>query len=142
MAEETELKTKLVSQCKRVGAYARRFEDRYAVGILDVLVAFNDMPVLFVEGKIIRAGSFGPTERQWIEGEKLLKLTGGFTLPVLVGWDIDKRMFVGEWSRKLRAAACFSQQDDWDYAITLWSYINDAQLKRRESARRSEKAGM
>lgn len=142
MTEEAELKTKLVTQCKKLGAYARRFEDRYAVGILDVLVAFPDMPVCFVEGKILRSNAISPTERQWVEGDKLCKLRGGFTVPLLVGWDANKVMYVGEWARKLPLQACLMQKHGNNYAETLWSFINDKQLRGRFAIGRSEEVGV
>jgi hypothetical protein len=123
--EESELKTKLVAQCKKVGAYARRFEDRYGVGILDTLVIFDSLPICFIEAKMIRTREFGPTERQWIEGTRVQKLKGGHAIPVLVGWNEDKQMFVGEWARKLPVRACMYQLKGDDYARTLWRFVND-----------------
>jgi hypothetical protein len=123
--EESDLKTKLVAQCKKAGAYARRFEDRYGVGILDTLVIFDSLPVCFIEAKIIHSREFGPTERQWIEGNRILKLKGGHAFPVLVGWNEDKLMYVGEWARKMPVKACICQLKGDDYAKTLWRFVHD-----------------
>ena len=43
---ESELKTKLVSACVKLGAYARRLEDRYALGLLDLDIKFPGHPHL------------------------------------------------------------------------------------------------
>jgi hypothetical protein len=123
--EESDLKTKLIAQCKKAGAYARRFEDRYGVGILDTLVIFDSLPVCLIEAKIIRGRSFGPTERQWIEGTRILKLKGGHAFPALVGWDEDKLMYVGEWTRTLPMKACIHQLKGDDYAKTLWRFVHE-----------------
>ena len=123
--EESDLKTKLVAQCKKAGAYARRFEDRYGVGILDTLVIFDSLPVCFVEAKIIHGREFGPTERQWIEGTRVIKVGGAHAVPVLVGWNEDKLMYVGEWTRRLPVKSCIYQLKGDDYAKTLWRFVND-----------------
>lgn len=126
MTDEAEHKTKLVAQCKRVGAYSRRFEDRYGVGILDVLVIFPGHPVCFIEGKIIRGRNFGPTERQWIEGNRVLAVKGGHAIPILVGWTEDSGlMYVGEWTKILPTKACIYQLKGDDYAATLWRYLRE-----------------
>lgn len=123
--DESEHKTKLIKQCRNLGAYARRFEDQYGVGILDTLVAFPDMPVIFAEGKTIESISFGPTERQWVEGQRVLAVRGGHTIPLLIGWTPRGIMYVGEWTRRLPLKACFIQREKDDYATTLWRYMND-----------------
>lgn len=123
--EESDLKTKLVTQAKKAGAYARRFEDRYGVGILDTLVIFDSMPVCFVEAKMIHGREFGPTERQWIEGNRVLKAGGAHAVAVLVGWDEYKMMYVGEWARRMPVKACIYQLKGDDYAKTLWRFLHD-----------------
>jgi len=128
--EESDLKTKLVAQCKKAGAYARRFEDRYGVGILDTLVIFDSLPVCFIEAKIIHSREFGPTERQWIEGNRVLKTGGANAVPVLVGWDENKQMHVGEWARKMPVQACIHQLKGDDYAKTLWRFVHDYNKRR------------
>ena len=141
--DEAELKTKLVAQCKRMGAYARRFEDRYGVGVLDTLVIFDNLPVCFVEAKMIRAREFGPTERQWVEGNRVLKTGGIYAVPALVGWDEHKLMYVGEWARRLPTQACIYQLKGDDFAQTLWRFVNDYKQHRgRGDAGRSQEDSM
>lgn len=129
--EESDLKTKLVAQAKKAGAYARRFEDRYGVGILDTLIIFDSLPVCFIEAKMIRGNKFGPTERQWIEGTRVLNLKGGHAIAALVGWNEDKLMYVGEWTRELPVRACYQQLKGDDYAKTLWRFVHDYNKRRR-----------
>lgn len=94
---ESTLKTKLMADCRRLGAYARRHEDRRAVGLLDMAIKFPNHPHLLAEGKLIEHQSFAPTLRQWEEGERYIKAGG---ICALIGWDKKtKVMFIHEWAR-------------------------------------------
>jgi hypothetical protein len=65
------------------GGWARRVEDKWAVGALDLIIKLPHLPIVFAEGKIIGGNVFGPTERQWVEGERI-KAAGLCVL--LIGW--------------------------------------------------------
>ena len=95
---ESELKTKLVADCRKLfGAYARRHEDRRAVGLLDLAIKFPGYPDLKAEGKLVEHQKFAPTLRQWEEGERYIKAGG---ICALIGWDPKtKVMFVHEWAK-------------------------------------------
>jgi hypothetical protein len=67
MRRETELKTEFVSQLKIDGWYARRLEDKYAVGVPDIMLAIPFGPAMLVEAKIVHGNTFAPTARQKID---------------------------------------------------------------------------
>ena len=94
---ESELKTKLISACRKMGAYARRLEDRYAIGLLDLTIKFPSHPHLLAEGKVAEYQSFAPTPRQYIEGQRYIAAGG---LCCLIGWDKKtKAMFIHPWAK-------------------------------------------
>ena len=67
---ESKLKAQLVTDCKKLGAYARRLEDRYALGLLDLSIKFPGHPHLLAEAKIVEHQKFAPTLRQYEEGKR------------------------------------------------------------------------
>lgn len=140
MTDESDYKTRLINQCRKLGAYARRFEDRSAVGILDMVIIFQDQPVCFVEGKMIRNRTFKPTDRQWIEGNRVLALGGKYAIAAMVGWEYDTGLMrVGDWSRELQVRDCMYQLKGDDFATTLWRFIRDrSQPTSRQHIGRSE----
>ena len=96
---ESKLKADLVTECRKLGAYARRHEDRYAIGLLDLSIKFPSHPHLLAEGKIVEHQKFAPTPRQYEEGKRYTAAGG---LCALIGWDkTTKVMFVAHpWSRR------------------------------------------
>jgi hypothetical protein len=95
---ESRYKAELVSDCKELGAYARRHEDKYALGLLDMSIKFPGHPHLLAEGKLAHYQKFAPTLRQWVEGNNY-QAAGG--LCCLIGWDPKtKLMFIHEWARE------------------------------------------
>ena len=95
---ESKLKTALVADCRKLGAYARRHEDRRAVGLLDMSIKFPDYPHLEAEGKLVPHQAFAPTLRQWEEGNRYIAAGG---LCCLIGWcPKTKAMFVHRWAKE------------------------------------------
>ncbi len=102
---EAKFKTQLVADCRKLGAYARRHEDRWAVGLLDLAIKFPGHPHLLAEGKLVPHQAFAPTLRQWEEGNRYIAAGG---LCALLGWDPKtKVMFVHEWAREGSRAGSF-----------------------------------
>ena len=96
---ESKLKAQLVTDCKKLGAYARRLEDRYALGLLDLSIKFPGHPHLLAEAKIVEHQKFAPTLRQYEEGKRYTAAGG---LCALIGWDkTTKVMFVAHpWAKE------------------------------------------
>jgi hypothetical protein len=120
---ESKLKAALVTDCKDIGAYARRHEDRYAIGLLDLSIKFLGHPHLLAEAKIVDGQKFAPTPRQYVEGQRY-EAAGG--LCALIGWDKKtKVMFVHPWARWAMKADCFPPGGGYKpYAETLKDYLD------------------
>ena len=54
---EADRKRELVRAVKAIGGHARRIEDSWAVGVLDMIIKLPGVPVVFAEGKIIKGTS-------------------------------------------------------------------------------------
>ena len=55
---EADYKRELVADINRLpGGRARRIEDRYGTGILDLIIKLPDMPLVMAEGKLIEGVS-------------------------------------------------------------------------------------
>lgn len=94
---ESKYKAELVKDCVRAGAYARRLEDKWAVGLLDLTIKFPDYPHVLAEGKIVPHQQFGPTLRQYEEGKRYIDAGG---IACLIAWDkATGRMFVHHWAK-------------------------------------------
>jgi hypothetical protein len=119
---ESKFKVELVKGCKARGAYARRHEDRYALGLLDMAIKFPGHPHLLAEGKLVPHQSFGPTLRQHLEGQRY-EAAGG--LCALIGWDPKtKVMFIHPWAETATRAASFPPGGSYkDHAETLEEWL-------------------
>jgi hypothetical protein len=119
---ESKLKTELVTECRKLGAYARRLEDRYAIGLLDLTIKFPGCPHLLAEGKIVPHQLFAPTLRQYEEGRRY-EAAGG--LCCLIGWDkATKVMFVHRWAKTATKADSFPPGGSYkEHAQTLLEWL-------------------
>jgi len=78
MKLEADYKRDIAKAARKAGGYARRIEDKFAVGILDMVLIFNDTGPVFVEVKRVKNGKFGPTPRQ-LQEMKDVEAAGGKT---------------------------------------------------------------
>ena len=102
--DEAARKRKLIAEISALpGAYARRWEDRWAVGLLDLVMKLPGHPVVWGEGKIVDGLVFAPTERQWVEGQKIIRAQ---MLAILIGWK-KSTMFISPWVKKAHCDECF-----------------------------------
>lgn len=122
MNHETELKTELVRQCRKLGWYARRIEDQYAVGILDIIIVPPNHFTLFVEAKITDGLKFAPTPRQYVEGLEIIKASG-CAFPVIIGWR-QEIMYIGDWAHEAFITKAYRQPDGMNYAETIKEWIS------------------
>src|SRR4029077_16127913 len=124
---ESKLKTELVTACRKQGAYARRLEDRGAVGLLDLTIKFPGHPHLLAEGKLVEHQTFAPTPRQYEEGRRY-EAAGG--LCAIIGWDRKtKVMFVHPWEKTALKADSFPPGGSKDHATTLKEWIEWVAIK-------------
>ena len=71
------------SRASKPLADARRLEDKYALGLLDLVIKLPGHNVVMAEGKLIEGHAFAPTPRQYIEGLDWLRV--GVDV-LLIGW--------------------------------------------------------
>lgn len=83
--------------------HARRLEDKYAVGMLDLVFKLPGRPMMLAEGKIVHHQSFGPTDAQFKEGLKWEKV--GVTV-LLIGWK-GRQMAVSPWTWLAKWDTCY-----------------------------------
>lgn len=97
MIKEADYKRRLVAEIKRLpGGWARRIEDRFAVGVLDIVIKLPGRPIFFAEGKLVDGNLFRPSDRQWEEG---LQLQAANIDCVLLGWKMGI-MYVSPWVKQ------------------------------------------
>jgi hypothetical protein len=90
------------------GAYGRRIEDRYSVGVLDMIIKLPNMPIVFAEAKWLSHGwKFGPSGRQFHEGNHLI---GAGLKAILIGWK-DGQMYLSPWVEFADVRECFRRVD-------------------------------
>ena len=117
---ESDYKRKLVDEIKRLpGGYARRVEDRFAVGVLDMVLKLPALPLVMAEGKLINGFLFSPTGAQYQEG---LKWQAAGIEAVLIGWKA-RQMFVSPWAEKADCRECFTLPPSQPYHNVLWEYL-------------------
>jgi hypothetical protein len=100
---EADYKRRLVAEVKALGGHARRIEDRWAVGVLDMIIKFPDHNVVMAEGKVIDGFLFAPSPSQYLEG---LKWQAVHVQCVLIGWK-HRQMYVSPWVEKADCRECF-----------------------------------
>jgi hypothetical protein len=129
-SEESTLKTEFVKQCRGMGWYARRIEDKFAVGILDITVVPKGKPTLFIEAKIIEGLKFAPTDRQYVEGARIFNAQG-HAIAVLIGWRNERMYIANNWSKEgALIANAFMQPVHTNYAQALGVWLDGKQSNR------------
>lgn len=104
--DESYYKTKLVKEGRRFGDYARRMEDKYAVGLPDILYGPNVHPsgaTCLIEAKMINgATTFAPTPRQYVD---LLRFDGPGRASLMLGFQ-DGRYFIHNYADVILVKDC------------------------------------
>ena len=121
---EADHKLRLVKEVKLLGGMARRLEDKYALGLLDLVIKLPGQPMLWAEGKLIDGNLFAPTARQYLEGEDWLK--AGVEV-LLIGWD-RSAMYISPWVKQADKRQCWAAASiNTNYARSLQEYMPHAQ---------------
>jgi hypothetical protein len=82
--KESAIKLQMVREIQGEGGYGRRIEDRFSVGMPDLVLIPMNGPVVWVEVKIVRGNILAPTPRQSIELRRLHRPP--HSTSYLVGW--------------------------------------------------------
>src|SRR5580698_10611101 len=121
--DEAGRKRALVAEVNALrGGYARRLEDRFAVGLLDLIIKLPELPWIWAEGKLIEGYKFAPTLRQHAEGERI-RATG--TPVVLIGWK-GPLMYISPWVEQADFRNCFFGGKDDVTALREYLQMQDA----------------
>ena len=127
MPNEADRKRELVKAVKALGGHARRIEDSWAVGVLDLIIKLPGVPFVFAEGKIIKGNLFGPTLAQFAEGEKWIK--AGVDA-ILIGWQ-DRAMYISPWVKQADKRDCWLSGSG-DNAESLLEFLKVQNAKETE----------
>lgn len=79
---ESDYKTDFVKMVRSAGGYARRVEDQYAVGTLDLIIVAPGTEVVLGEAKRFTHLVYKPSPRQYVEMQRIENAGG---LSVLIG---------------------------------------------------------
>ena len=92
---EADVKRNMIKAMKDRGGYGRRIEDQYGVGIVDTVLIPRGLPVFFAEVKIVRAATFGPTPRQWVELQRITEAAEEkpHAIPILIGYKVESKTY-------------------------------------------------
>ena len=104
---EADLKRRLVSEVKMLGGAARRIEDRFAVGVLDMIIKLPERDLIWAEGKLINGYLFAPTEAQYVEGKQW---QDAGVKCVLLGWKLGQ-LFIAPWVEVADCRQCFTRPE-------------------------------
>ena len=115
---EADHKHDLVAEIKRLGGQARRIEDRYGTGILDLIIKLPEIPLVLAEAKLIDGNQFAPTGAQFEEGKRW---EAAGVRCVLIGWKRGQ-MFISPWVEKVHIDGCFTDSSLSD-AQALMEYL-------------------
>lgn len=116
---EAAYKHELVTGINRLpGGRARRIEDRWAVGVLDLIIKVPGHDVVLAEGKLIDGFQFAPSAAQFEEGKRWDE--AGISC-FLLGWK-QGQMFISPWREKADCRECFTYPD-LSYAQALVKHL-------------------
>lgn len=118
---EADYKRKLVADINRLPneeGRARRLEDRYGVGVLDLIIKLPGVPTFWAEGKVIKHNAFGPTTIQFEEGQRWL--AAGMRV-ILIGWH-HGAIYLSPWKEEADRRDCFGAVGV-DHVKTLMEFM-------------------
>jgi hypothetical protein len=102
---ESHYKAKLVAAVNAMpNGYAQRCEDKFAVGVLDMIIKFPRLPIVFAEGKVITGNLLKPSPGQFHRGNRLGD-AGLFA--VLIGWK-KGAIFISDWKAEAHIDDCWT----------------------------------
>lgn len=79
---ESDYKKLMVDSVNAAGGYARRIEDQYGVGILDLVFSMPETGLILAEAKRFTGNFFEPSGRQYIE---MMRVDDGGGVALLIG---------------------------------------------------------
>lgn len=116
---EAAYKKAMVDAVKAEGGYGRRIEDQYGVGILDTILILPTTGPIFAEVKRFTGMRFNPSDRQFVEMERI---NSGGGLSVLIGVKDDRNYFHVA-AKVALVENCVIQLDDESFCDALRRWV-------------------
>lgn len=107
MISEATVKVAIVNAIRKEGGYARRIEDKFTVGMPDLVLIPLGCPVVWVEVKLTKGNQFAPSPRQFIELVKLDRPPHSMSL--VMAWK-ESRLYVSIPKETVYLEDCFKQE--------------------------------
>ena len=123
---ESDVKRNMVRSMREHNGYARRIEDSYGVGVMDIILIPFGLPVFMTEVKMIRGPTFGPSLRQHVELERIQYVghPSGHVIPLMIGWKDGVHYFHPP-QMVIKPEECFSvTTSDMSFHDQLVQYYN------------------
>lgn len=118
---EADVKRAMVKRMFAEKGYARRIEDQFSVGFPDLITIPRNGPTLFLEIKIIRGLSFGVTERQLIEIQRINDARRELCA-FMVGYK-DGTFYYSPAAKSVKIQDCYRQQDCLNLSQNLRYFV-------------------
>jgi len=116
--DESDFKTRIAAKLRKEGGYGRRIEDKFGVGIYDLILIPAGGPVFFTEAKIIRSPSWGATPRQAEELRRIVNSVG------IHGWGCEIGFNVATSTISLRRLDEDDAERHHHYKVGFWTQLD------------------
>jgi hypothetical protein len=103
---EAKIKAELAKAIRKEGGYARRIEDKFTVGMPDMVLIPLECPVIWAELKIVTGYVFHPTPRQFVELVRLSRPP--HSVGLLIGF--KDTLYVSLPKETVHLEDCFKQE--------------------------------
>lgn len=105
---ESDIKRLLVKEMRMEGGYARRIEDKFAVGMPDLVMIPPDCPVIWLEMKVLTGTILRVTARQLEELWRLRRPP--HSISFMGGWK-DGGMYISPPKEGITLSRCFHRKE-------------------------------
>lgn len=128
MKNEADYKRWMVKQVQERGGYARRIEDQFAVGTLDLVLIPVGAPVFFVEVKMVTGNRFKPSLRQFVEMQRIensQRFIDGlhYAHAILIGCK-EGQLYFSEAVADQHINECYAPPKEWHFVDQLHEFYN------------------
>lgn len=115
--DESGFKTRFCKILRDEGGYGRRIEDKFGVGIPDILAVPRGGPVFYIEAKIIRNRRWGATPRQAEELRRFSNSVNDHGYACEMGLEPDTNTLT------IRRVDDDNPENWWNYKFSAWTRL-------------------
>jgi hypothetical protein len=134
---EAQYKLDMVKAVKAAGGYARRVEDQFAVGTLDLMFCLPETGMFVAEAKRFTGNKFALSPRQYVEAKRVID-AGGFSASIGIRLTSPERIFIRglplDKSGVVRVEDCLAQQPGETFVDLLKRWHGEENGRRLEAA--------